>query len=60
MGAAYLAGLAVGFWKNVDEILENNVTSTTFKSKMEENTRKQLIKGWKRAVRSAIAWADDE
>lgn len=60
LGAAYLAGLAVGYWKNRDEIRENWQIGATFAPQMEETQRRQLLKGWHRAVKCALAWAEDE
>lgn len=60
LGAAYLAGLATGYWKSKDEIKENWQLGRAFESEMDEEKRKQLLKGWKRAVRCAIAWAEDD
>ena len=55
-----LAGLATGYWKNKDEIKENWQLGRAFESEMDEEKRCQLLKGWKRAVRCAIAWAEDD
>ena len=60
LGAAYLAGLAVGFWKNVEEIRDQWKENIAFNPAMGEEERAILTKGWQRAVRSAIAWADDK
>ena len=60
LGAAYLAGLATGYWKNKDEIKENWQLGRAFESEMDEEKRNQLLKGWKRAGRCAIAWAEDD
>lgn len=60
LGAAYLAGLAVGYWKDRDEIKENWKISRTFKGGMEDDYRKKLIKGWKKAVKCSFDWALDE
>mgnify|MGYP002771523247 FL=1 len=60
LGAAYLAGLATGYWKDKDEIKENWQLGRAFESEMDEEKRNQLLKGWKRAVRCAIAWAEDD
>ena len=60
LGAAYLAGLAVGYWRDQEEIRENWQLDGEFVPQMQEDHRRQLIKGWKRAVRCALAWADDE
>ena len=60
LGAAYLAGLAVGYWKDRDEIKENWQLGRTFTPELDDKTRNELMKGWHRAVRCAISWADDE
>jgi glycerol kinase len=60
LGAAYLAGLAVGYWKDKDEIRQNWSLGRSFEPTMEAEQRTKLLKGWKRAVRCALAWADDE
>ena len=60
LGAAYLAGLAVGYWKDRDEIRANWKIGKIFGPVMKEEKRKQLIKGWKRAVKCALAWAEEE
>ena len=60
LGAAYLAGLAVGYWKDREEIKKNWESSKTFDRQMEEECRKKRIKGWKRAVRCALYWSQDE
>lgn len=58
LGAAYLAGLAVEFWKDQEEIRANWQLGRTFEADMEEETRKKLLKGWKRAVKCALAYAE--
>jgi len=60
LGAAYLAGLAVGFWAGVDEIQKQWQVDMDFNSAMPEEQQAVLKKGWQRAVKSAIAWADDK
>ncbi|MDY2840280.1 MAG: glycerol kinase GlpK [Treponema sp.] len=60
LGAAYLAGLATGFWKSKDEILERRETDKIFEPSMECEKRKNLYKGWKRAVERAKKWAEEE
>ena len=57
LGAAYLAGLAVGYYKDKDEIRDNWQLGREFKHDMEEDKRKELIKGWNRAVKAALYWA---
>ncbi len=59
LGAAYLAGLAVGYWKDKGEIRENWQIGRVFSSAMEEEKRSQLLKGWKKAVKCALAWAQE-
>ena len=59
LGAAYLAGVAVGYWKDKDEIRKNWNLGRSFEATMDEQERSRLIKGWKRAVRCALAWADE-
>ncbi len=59
LGAAYLAGLAVGYYKDKDEIKKNWQPGTTFEPGMEKEKRDELIKGWKRAVKCALAYAED-
>lgn len=60
LGAAYLAGLAVGYWKDLDEVKENWICEKTFLPAIAVWRRDELLRGWKRAVRCAIAWARDE
>lgn len=59
LGAAYLAGLAVGYWKNEGEIRDQWQSDRVFTPAMELQTRDEKIKGWNRAVRATIAWAED-
>lgn len=59
LGAAYLAGLSVGYWKDREEIRKNWRLGKRFDVFMEQEHREQLVRGWKRAVRCALAWADD-
>ena len=58
LGAAYLAGLAVGYWKNVDDIQEQWQVDKQFSPVMEDGKRNELVNGWQRAVKASIAWAD--
>lgn len=60
LGAAYLAGLAVGYWRDQEEIKENWQMEKLFAPTMESGYREMLLKGWKRAVKCALAWAEDE
>jgi len=59
LGAAYLAGLAVGYWKDETDIIENWHLGKEFKVEMAETKRKELLKGWQRAIRCALEWAKD-
>ncbi len=58
IGATYLAGLATGFWKNIDEIRSQWQINKTFNATDQKNYREN-IKGWKRAVKAAIANTED-
>ena len=60
LGAAYLAGLAVGYWKNKDEVRANWKCGKKFTPCISTEERNKLLKGWKRAVKCAIYWADAE
>jgi glycerol kinase len=57
LGAAYLAGLATGFWKDKDDIIENWQVSRIFEPNMTEGYRNHLIKGWEKAIKSSLGWA---
>ena len=59
LGAAYLAGLAVGYWKNIDDIREQWQVDTSFSPSMKDGKRTELLNGWQRAVKATIAWADN-
>ena len=59
LGAAYLAGLSVGFWKDKEEIKKNWALSETFKPGMNSEHRSKLLKGWHKAVGRSFSWADD-
>ena len=60
LGAAYLAGLATGYWKDKEEIRANWQLQRSFMPSIGETKRKQKLKGWKKAVRCALFWANDE
>lgn len=59
LGAAYLAGLAVGFWSGLEEARLNWQQDRVFSPEMTDQDRGQLQKDWKRAVRAAQAWTED-
>jgi glycerol kinase len=58
LGAAYAAGLAVGFWKNTDELRENWGVDKTWEPKMDAKTRAKLHKGWLKAVQRTFDWVE--
>ncbi|MGX4599842.1 glycerol kinase GlpK [Faecalimicrobium sp. JNUCC 81] len=60
LGAAYLAGLAVGFYENKDDIKNSWIIDQEFTPNMSENKRKVLYKGWKRAVQRSLEWAKED
>ena len=60
MGAAYLAGLSVGYWKSKEDVLKNWAVDRTMEPSITQEERKQRIKGWKKAVKYAFDWAREE
>ena len=60
LGAAYLAGLAVGYWQSTADVVENAGIDRIFTPLMDEATRAKRLKGWNKAVRCALDWARDE
>lgn len=60
MGAAYLAGLAVGYWKNKEDVIQNWAIDRTFAPAIEEEKRKEMIQGWNRAVKCSYGWAKED
>ncbi|MDD4569532.1 MAG: glycerol kinase, partial [Tepidanaerobacteraceae bacterium] len=58
LGAAYLAGLAVGYWKDKNDISAKWQIDNTFKPEMGLDDRDGLYKGWKKAVERALDWED--
>lgn len=59
LGAAYLAGLAVGFWKNIDELQQYWQKDKVFAPSMTDERRNDLQKNWKKAVKAAQAWTEE-
>ena len=57
LGAAYLAGLAVGYWPDRETIAANHAIERTFTPAMEEEKRKREIRNWNKAVDCARGWA---
>ncbi|MBC9912463.1 glycerol kinase GlpK [Chitinophaga varians] len=60
LGAAYLAGLAVGYWDSIPSIARQWKVDATFEPSMETTQRQQLCKDWKRAIRAAQAWTEED
>lgn len=60
LGAAYLAGLAVGYWKSIDDIQQQWQLDKKFIPSMNNDNKNNLLKGWQRAVNASIAWADEK
>lgn len=60
MGAAYLAGLAVGYWDSKEKLSENMEIDCVFEPQISEEEREKKVSGWKRAVRYSYGWAKEE
>ncbi|EET62697.1 glycerol kinase [Marvinbryantia formatexigens DSM 14469] len=60
MGAAYLAGLAVGYWKSRADVIKNWNIDRTFQPEISKEERQRRIRGWKKAVQYAYGWAKEE
>lgn len=60
MGAAYLAGLAVGYWKNKEEVIQNWAIDRVFEPGIDGEQRGKKIRGWNRAVKCSYGWAKEE
>jgi glycerol kinase len=58
LGAAYAAGLAVGFWENLDELRENWNEGARWEPTWNEDQRKDGYAGWKKAVERTLNWVD--
>ena len=58
-GAAYLAGLATGFWKDMDSVKKNAKTDMTFVPNIDADKRQDMLKGWRKAVKYAFGWAKE-
>ncbi len=59
LGAAYLAGLAVGFWKDLDEVKQHWSLDKLYKPKMDAATREKLLRGWRKSVECARMWKNE-
>ncbi len=60
MGAAYLAGLAVGYWDSKEDVIQNWAIDRKFQPSIESKKRESMIKGWNKAVKYAYGWAKEE
>ena len=60
LGAAFLAGLATGYWESLDELKNLNTTGKLFVPTMEKEEREKLYKGWKRAVRATQIFSEEQ
>lgn len=60
MGAAYLAGIAVGYWKNKEEVLTNWAIDRVFEPDIDPDVRKKMLRGWNKAVRYSYEWAKED
>ncbi len=60
LGAAYLAGLAVGFWENIEQIKRQWQLETKFEPSLDQAERERLYSGWKKAVSKAMKWVDGQ
>ena len=58
-GAAYLAGLATGFWKDMDSVKKNAKTDMTFVANIDGDKREEMLTGWRKAVKCSFNWARD-
>ena len=60
MGAAYLAGLAVGYWTSKEDVVKNWAIDQTFEPQISDEEREKRIKGWNKAVKYAYGWAKED
>ena len=60
MGAAYLAGLAVGYWASKEDVIKNWAIDAVFKPAISADERAKKIKGWKKAVKYSFGWAKED
>ncbi len=59
-GSAFLAGLAVGFWQDLEEISSIRAVDKEFEPQIPEEKRDEYLRGWKQAVKAALSWAENE
>ena len=60
MGAAYLAGIAVGYWKDKEDVIANTSLDRTFTPVISAEEREARVKGWKKAVKCSFGWAKED
>ena len=60
MGAAYLAGLAVGYWANKEEVIKNWAIDRTFTPEISEDKRNEMVSGWNKAVKYSFGWSKED
>jgi glycerol kinase len=58
LGAAYAAGLAVGYWHNLDDLRQNWGVAKTYESTMDDTQRKRLMRGWQKAIERSFGWEE--
>ena len=58
LGAAYLAGLAVGYWRDRDDVASNWALDREFSPQMDPDRRQALTRGWDRAVQRSLSWIE--
>ena len=59
LGAAYLAGLAVGYWTSLDDVRNNWAVDKIFTPELDEEKRRKLLHGWHKAVKCALLWGEE-
>jgi glycerol kinase len=60
LGAAYAAGIAVGFWSGEQDVIDNWAEGKRWSPQMEEKTRERLFRNWKKAVTKTFDWVDED
>ena len=58
LGAAYAAGLAVGYWQNLDDLRQNWAIARTYEPNMDEAQRTRLMRGWQKAIERSFGWEE--
>ena len=58
LGAAYAAGLAIGFWKGLDDLRKNWGVDRRFEPEISDDKRRELYEGWNKAVKRATGWIE--